>query len=278
MARRNRALILLAFALASGVLAALLALRYLRQQSAPLVVAEPARSSIVVAARALPVGSVIAEQDVKTLSWQGGALPAGYMGSVAQVVGRGLLAPIEPNEPIMAGKLAAEGMGGGLNIMIDEGMRAISVAVDQVVGVAGFVLPTSRVDVLLTLPNPQQTNEPTTRIIMQNVRTLAAGQTIQQDKEGKPLPVPVVTFLVTPEQAETLALASQQGRLQLTLRNTLDTSATRTSGTRVSALMGQAVRAPGPRRAPSRPRTGAETPAQTTVEVYRGGVRSLERF
>jgi pilus assembly protein CpaB len=277
MARRNRALILLAFALASGVLAALLALRYLRQQSAPLVVAEPARSSIVVAARALPVGAVIAEQDVKTLSWQGGALPAGYMGSIAQVVGRGLLAPIEPNEPIMAGKLAAEGMGGGLNVMIDEGMRAISVAVDQVVGVAGFVLPTSRVDVLLTLPNPQQTNEPTTRIIMQNVRTLAAGQTIQQDKEGKPLPVPVVTFLVTPEQAETLALASQQGRIQLTLRNTLDTSATRTSGTRVSALMGQAVRAPGPRRA-ARPRTGPETPAQTTVEVYRGGVRSLERF
>jgi pilus assembly protein CpaB len=277
MARRNRALILLVFALASGVLAALLALRYLRQQSAPLAAAEPARSSIVVAARALPVGSVIAEQDVKTLSWQGGALPAGYIATVAQVVGRGLLAPIEPNEPIMAGKLAAEGMGGGLNIMIDEGMRAISIAVDQVVGVAGFVLPTSRVDVLLTLPNPQQTNEPTTRIIMQNVRTLAAGQTIQQDKEGKPLPVPVVTFLVTPEQAETLALASQQGRIQLTLRNTLDTSATRTSGTRVSALMGQAVRAPGPRRS-SRPRTAPEASAPTTVEVYRGGVRSLERF
>jgi pilus assembly protein CpaB len=274
MARRNRALILLAFALASGVLAALLALRYLRQQSRPLTAAEPARSSVVVAARALPVGSIIAEQDVKTLSWSGGALPAGYLGSPAQAVGRGLLAPIEPNEPIMAGKLAAEGAGGGLNIMIDEGMRAISIAVDQVVGVAGFVLPTSRVDVLLTLPNGTEQN---TRIIMQNVRTLAAGQTIQQDKEGKPLPVPVVTFLVTPEQAETLALASQQGRIQLTLRNTLDTNMVRTPGTRVSALMGQAARPSGPRRAP-RPRTDVTTPAPTTVEVYRGGVRSLERF
>jgi pilus assembly protein CpaB len=276
MARRNRALVLLAFALASGVLAALLALRYLRQQSQPLAAAEAPRSQVVVAARALPVGSVIGEQDVKTIGWSG-ALPAGYLGAPAQAVGRGLLASIEPNEPIMAGKLAAEGAGGGLNIMIDEGMRAISIAVDQVVGVAGFVLPSSRVDVLLTLPNPQQTNEPTTRIIMQNVRALAAGQTIQQDKEGKPLPVPVVTFLVTPEQAETLALASQQGRIQLTLRNTLDTTATRTSGTRVSALMGQTPRAPAPRRA-ARPRTGVETPAQTTVEVYRGGVRSLERF
>jgi len=273
MARRNRALILLAFALASGVLAALLALRYLRQQATPLVAAEPARSTVVVAARALPVGSIIAEQDVKTIGWSG-AMPAGYLGSPAQAVGRGLLSPIEPNEPIMAGKLAAEGAGGGLNIMIDEGMRAISIAVDQVVGVAGFVLPTSRVDVLLTLP---QGSEATTRIIMQNVRTLAAGQTIQQDKEGKPLPVPVVTFLVTPEQAETLALASQQGRIQLTLRNTLDTTATRTPGTRVSALMGQAPRPAGPRRAP-RPRTTTDTPAPTTVEVYRGGVRSLERF
>ena len=281
MARRNRALILLVFALASGVLAAMLALRYLRQQSAPIVRAEPQRSSVVVAARALPVGAVIAEQDVKTISWSGGALPAGYMGSPAQVIGRGLLSPIEPNEPIMAGKRAAAGAGGGLAIMIDEGMRAISIAVDQIIGVAGFVLPTSRVDVLLTLPNPQQANEPATRIIMQNVRTLAAGQSIQQDKEGKPLAVPVVTFLVTPEQAETLALASQQGRIQLTLRNTLDTLTTRTPGTRVSALMGTPVRAPaGPRRsAPARAaQTGAPAPAQPTVEVYRGGVRSLERF
>lgn len=276
MARRNRALILLAFALASGVLAALLALRYLRQQATPIVAAEPARATLVVAARALPVGAVIQEQDVKTIGWSG-ALPAGYIGQPAQAIGRGLLAPIEPNEPIMAGKLAAEGMGGGLNIMIDEGMRAISIAVDQVVGVAGFVLPTSRVDVLLTLPNPQQANEPSTRIIMQNVRTLAAGQTIQQDKEGKPLPVPVVTFLVTPEQAETLALASQQGRIQLTLRNTLDTTATRTPGTRVSSLMGGTIRGPsGPRRA-GRP-TPVAAPAPTFVEVYRGGVRSVQRF
>ncbi|HEU5050917.1 MAG TPA: RcpC/CpaB family pilus assembly protein, partial [Gemmatimonadales bacterium] len=102
-------------------------------------------------------------------------------------------------------------------------------------------------------------------------------QTIQQDKEGKPLPVGVVTFLVSPEQAETLALASQQGRIQLALRNTMDTTSTRTNGTRVSALLGS-VRGPvAPRRATPR-RTPAATPERTTVEVYRGGVRSLERF
>ena len=275
MARKNRALVLLVFALASGVLAALLALRYLRQQSRPLAVAEAPRSQIVVATRALPVGAVIAEQDVKTMGWPG-AIPAGYITQPSQVIGRGLLSPIEPNEAIMAGKLAAQGAGGGLNIMIEEGMRAITIGVDQVVGVAGFVLPNTRVDVLLTMQLPGNP-EPATRILMQNVRTLAAGQSIQQDKEGKPLPVPVVTFLVTPEQAETLALASQQGRIQLTLRNTLDTLGVRTNGTRVSALMGGVRPAPGPRRAP-RPASAPQTPASTTVEVYRGGVRSLQKF
>lgn len=277
MARRNRPLMLLALALVSGLLAALLALRYLRQQATPIVSAEPARSSVVVAAQALPVGALITEQDVKTIGWAGGALPAGYISDPKQVIGRGLLAPIEPNEPIMQGKLAAEGAGGGLGVLIDEGMRALSIPVDQIVGVAGFVLPSSRVDVLLTLQQAQQGNEPVTRIIMQNVKALAAGQTIQQDKEGKPLPVGVVTFLVSPEQAETLALASQQGRIQLALRNTMDTTSTRTNGTRVSALLGS-VRGPvAPRRATPR-RTPAAAPERTTVEVYRGGVRSLERF
>jgi pilus assembly protein CpaB len=276
MARRNRPLILLALALASGLLAAMLALRYLRQQSTPLVAAEPARSSVVVAAQALPVGALITEQDVKTIAWSGGAVPPGFISDPAQVIGRGLLSSIEPNEPIMQGKLAAEGAGGGLSVLIDEGMRALSIPVDQIVGVAGFVLPSSRVDVLLTLQGAQN-NEPTTRIIMQNVKALAAGQTIQQDKEGKPLAVGVVTFLVSPEQAETLALASQQGRIQLALRNTMDTSATRTAGTRVSALLGT-VRAPvAPRRSPAR-RVPDAAPERATVEVYRGGVRSLERF
>ena len=103
-------------------------------------------------------------------------------------------------------------------------MRAFSMAVDQIVGVAGWVLPQTRVDVLLTMSDIQGTKEPATKVIMQNVRTLAAGQSIQQDKEGKPQAVGVVTFLLTPEQAETLALASGQGRIQLALRNTLDTA------------------------------------------------------
>jgi pilus assembly protein CpaB len=277
MARRNRALILLVFALASGALAAFLALRYMRQQTAPLTKSEAPRQQMVVAARALPVGAVVTAEDIKTISWTGGQLPPGYIGSLDQVVGRGLVTSLEPNEPILAGKLAAEGAGGGLQVLIDEGMRAISIGVDQVVGVSGFVLPNSRVDVLLTMASGGSGSDQTTKIIMQDVKTLAAGTTIQQDKEGKPLAVPVITLLVSPEQAETLALASQQGRIQLALRNALDTATIRTRGTRVSALMAMGDPAPARRRrAP--PRTGPPVPTPTTVEVYRGGQRSLEKF
>jgi pilus assembly protein CpaB len=160
-------------------------------------------------------------------------------------------------------------------------MRALSIAVDQIVGVAGFVTPTTRVDVLLTMSKSPGSSEPATKVIMQNVRTLAAGQSIQQDKEGKPQPVGVVTFLLTPEQAETLALATGQGRIQLALRNMLDTMHIETRGTRESALMGRIGNAPVARAATPRAnavRIAEPEPAATVVEVYRGGQRTLQKF
>jgi pilus assembly protein CpaB len=274
MARRSRALVLLFFALASGAGAAWVALRYLRQQTRPLVQTGP-RQQVVVAARALPVGSIIGTDDIKTISWSDDQVPAGYFSSPTMVLGRGLVAEVEPNEPILSGKLAATGAGVGLQMLIEDGMRAISIGVDQVVGVSGFVLPNSRVDVLLTMNAAD--NEQTTRIIMQDVKTIAAGTTIQQDREGKPLSVPVITLLVTPQQAETLALASQQGRIQLALRNAMDTASVLTRGTRVSALMGTVPARPSPSR-PSPVRSQPALPTATTVEVYRGGVKSLETF
>jgi pilus assembly protein CpaB len=279
MARRTRPLLLLLLALVSGGVAALVALRYLRQQTAPLMAIERPKAKVVVAARPMPVGSIVGEQDVKLVDWSGGVTPAGYFGSIQEVVGRGLIVPVEENEPVLAGKLAAKGAGGGLPVMIDEGMRAFSMAVDQVIGVSGFVGPSTRVDVLLTLSSSPTLREPTTKVIMQNLRILAAGQSIQQDKEGKPLNVPVVTLLVTPEQAETLGLATGQGRIQLALRNTLDTVTVKTTGAPVSSLMGT----PPSRRAPATRRTAAvrasePEPSSTTVEVYRGGQRTLQKF
>jgi pilus assembly protein CpaB len=277
MARRTRPVLLLLLALLSGGIAAAVALRYIQQKSTPLMAKEPAKAQIVVAARALPLGALVGERDVKTLEWTGGSVPAGFYSNPAEVVGRGLLTAVQENEPILVSKLAAQGAGGGLPVIIDDGMRAITIAVDQVVGVAGFVLPSTRVDVLLTLQSNENLKEPATKVLMQNVRTLAAGQSIQQDKEGKPQQVPVVTFLVSPEQAETLALASQQGRIQLTLRNMLDTTQVTTNGTRVSALMGTVPARRTARRAAA-VRTATPEPTPTTVEVYRGGQRTLMKF
>jgi pilus assembly protein CpaB len=285
MARRSRPFVLLALAVLSGGAAAYLAMQYIRQQATPLMAATPKNARVVVAAHALPLGTVLGERDVKTVEWAGGALPPGFIGSSAEAVGRGLIVPVQENEPILDAKLAGKGLGGGLPVIIDKGMRAVSVAVDQVVAVAGFVTPATRVDVLLTLNDVQGTKEPATRVIMQNVKTLAAGQSIQQDKDGKPQSVPVITLLVTPEQAETLALAASQGRIQLALRNMLDTLHIETRGTRVGALMGGPIgRAPvvavAPRRRapPAVQELSAPEPTQTVIEVYRGGVRTLQKF
>ena len=277
--RRTRPWLMLAVALASGGLAALLALRYLQQQT-PLAAAEPAKTRMVVAARPMPVGAVLGPEDVKTLEWAGGALPLGYLAKPEDALGRGLLGTLQENEPILEAKLAAKGAGGGLPVIITEGMRALTMSVNQVSGVAGFVTPNTRVDVLLTLSDQQGTNEPATRIIMQDLMVLAAGQSIQQDKEGKPQSVPVVTFLLTPEQAETLSLASQQGSIQLALRNQLDTARVKTLGTRRGVLMGPIGRPTAPRRrtGPAPRDVAAPAPSATTVEVYKGGVRTLMRF
>ena len=282
MARRTRPFLMLALALASGGTAAYLAMRYIRQQATPLMAAQPRNATVVVAARNLPVGAVLEERDLKTIEWIGSALPPGFIGNPQQALSRGLITAVAENEPILDSKLAAQGIGGGLPIIVEPGMRAFSMAVDQIVGVAGWVLPQTRVDVLLTMSDIQGTKEPATKVIMQNVRTLAAGQSIQQDKEGKPQAVGVVTFLLTPEQAETLALASGQGRIQLALRNTLDTALITTKGTRSSALMGRIGNTPAPvatgARRNAAVRVAAPEPAATIVEVYRGGQRTLQKF
>jgi pilus assembly protein CpaB len=235
---------------------------------------------MVVAARALPVGTIISDQHVKIIEWTGGALPLGYIGSPQDVVGRGLIGDLQENEPLLESKLAPKGAGGGLPIIISEGKRALTMRVNEVSGVAGFVTPSTRVDVLLTMENQNTGGEQATRIIMQDMRVLAAGQSLQPDKEGKPRSVPVVTFLVTPEQAETLALAAQQGSIQLALRNQLDTMEVRTTGARRSALMRGAGSGTPQRRTASRgvPVAPAPEPQSQVVEVYRGGVRTLMRF
>jgi len=275
VAIRSRPWLFLVFALATGGLAAWLAINYLRQQTTPLL-GGPSKVEAVVAAKDLPIGALVTEKDVQTIDWPGDALPPGFIGAKADVIGRGLISPMRSNEPFLESKLAPKGVGGGMTTLIPEGMRALAVRVDAVVGVAGFVIPGTRVDVLLTMAKGTPTNEETTRVLMQDITTVAAGQTIQRDAEGKPMEVPVITVLVTPEQAETLVLASKEGRIQMALRNFMDTTTIVTAGAPVSALMRgpRAVRVSGGTRTVVR-----RPPSQSTVvEGYRGGEKTLSRF
>lgn len=276
--RNLRPWLMLLLALVSGGLAAYLALRYLRQQASPLMAAEPRRGQVALATRDLPVGTVLTEQDVKLVAWPGEAMPEGFIGSPQAAVGRGVITPVRLNEPLLDSKLASKEAGGGLSIAVGEGMRALSVRVDEVVSVAGFVVPGTRVDVLLTI-QPPGASENQTKVILQNVQTLAAGQQIQRDKDGKPQTVTVITLLVTPEQAEKLTLAANQGRIQLALRNTMDTLTTNTPGILASNLLGQVKRTASgsrPNRGPRAP--AAAGPAPTIIEGYNGGVRTLLKF
>ena len=276
----NKRPLLLIVALSSGTLAGLLALRHLGQDAPlPSAVQEIAVQQVVVAARDLPHGAILGQGDVKLVDWNGAVLPAGYMSSAEMAVGRGLITPMFANEPVLAGKIADKGAGGGLPIVIPEGMRAVSVKVDEVIGVAGFVLPGTRVDVLVTLRSPSSQAGSSTRVILQNVRTLAAGQEIQSDTAGKPQQVTVITLLVTPAQAEDLTLAANEGRIQLALRNTLDGAEAKTGGSDARKLLrGESearVASPAPRR---RAQPAAPPTPVATVEIYRGGIRSEETF
>jgi pilus assembly protein CpaB len=285
--KQRRLLIVLLLALVCGVGAAYLSITYLGQSATPLTTTPAgATNQLAVAARDMPLGAVLRAEDVRMIPWSGGALPAGYANAAATVVGRGLITPVAMNEPLLATKLADKEAGGGLSIVIPEGMRAVSVKVDEVIAVAGFVTPGTRVDVLVTMSPGIQQQTNVTRVILQNIQVLAAGQTVQRDLEGKPQTVTVITLLVTPEQAERLTLASNEGRIQLALRNTLDVTETTTSGMQAATLVGDVrAGAPAPRAVSVGASTGVRPRARsapretgTVVETFRGGQRTLSTF
>ncbi|MGK7312245.1 MAG: Flp pilus assembly protein CpaB [Candidatus Longimicrobiales bacterium M2_2A_002] len=263
-------------AAASGLLAGYVALVYVSAEPAPLEASVPSRTALV-ANRDLPAGAIIRREDVKSVSWPGSAVPSGLATQVGDVVGRGLITEVRENEPLLEWKLANRDGGGGLPITIPEGMRAVSVRVDEVVGVAGFVLPGTHVDVLATVVPGTDRRQTTTRIILQNVRTLAADQQHQQDIDGEPKYVTVVTLLLTPEEAEVLTLAATEGRIQLALRNTLDSGEIETPGRRITSLVAPAARAQSSSTRTSTPGTVRTQPGPM-IESYEGGRRTLLRF
>jgi pilus assembly protein CpaB len=273
--RQSRIVVILGLAVIAAAVAGFSTLRFLSTRPVTTVVAPTARkATVVLATRDLPVGHPVTAEDVRTVEWPADLVPEGYHSQTADVVGRGLITGVRTNEPLLASKLAERGSGGGLPIMIPEGMRAMSIAVDQVVGVAGFVIPGTRVDVLLTIQPPGQ-SETVTQIILQNLTVLTAGQVTQRNDAGDPITVNVVTMMVTPEHAERLSLATSQGRIQLALRNMLDIEDATTTGIRVSGLL---TGAPARATTVRRPTGAVQQQAPTAVEMYKGGTRSIQRF
>jgi pilus assembly protein CpaB len=268
--QRKRILIVLGFALLCGIGAGFMIFEYLRAPMESVAAPTDRTRPVVVAARDLAAGTILQPLDIKVVEWPAALAPATYASDEAAVLGRGLVAHVSADEPLLEAKLAQSGQG-GLPVVIPDGMRAVSVKVDEVIGVAGFVLPGTRVDVLATFGDR---DEAVTRVILQNVEALAAGQTTQPDAQGKPQTVPVITLLVSPEEAEDLTLAATQGQIQLALRGTLDQESVRTDGSRVGGLVRGATTEPVRRVAASTvPRSSSQR-----VITYNGAEKTVAEF
>ena len=237
---------------------------------------------VVVAASDLDIGAEIKRDDIRIVDWPANAVPAGAFGDPNEIYGRGLVLPVIQNEPILPMKLASKDAGAGLPPAIPQGMRAVSVRVNEVIGVAGYVLPGTRVDVLVVLNPTDQHQNITSKVILTNVQVLAAGTKIDRETDkNKPIAVTVVTLLVDPEEAERLTLASSEGKIQLALRNPLDRATPVTRGIRPASLLGAPpiVNAVNRGTASPRPAPKAEAvapPEPVTVEIIRGDKRARE--
>jgi pilus assembly protein CpaB len=217
-------------------------------------------SRVVAASKDIPLGAVITNDDLTTITIAGSA-PKGAIMKTDEAVGRGVISEIYQGEMILDSRLAGVGSGGGLAPTIPQGMRACAVRVDEVVGVAGFVIPGMRVDVLASgTPPGQQGGVQTveTQTLLQDIEVLSAGTDIQKDAQGKPQQVQVVNLLVTPEQAEQLSLAAGNLKIQLVLRNPLDTQIAKVPPMAMTNMF-PAEPPPPPKAAPRR--TGPARPA-----------------
>jgi pilus assembly protein CpaB len=235
MNRRNRTLIvlLLAVGLASG--ATYLVYRAITR--IPVRQVEVASMYVAVAAENLPLGTRLTKEHIKVIGWPSSSPVQGSFATPDALVNRGLIQPVHANEPLTENKLAPVEAGAGLPPSIPPGMRALSVRVNEVIGVAGFTTPGTRVDLLVTL---NRGDVSMARAVVSNVQVLTAGTLYDQEqsKDGKAIPSTVVTLLVTPEDAERIVLAQSSGSIMLVLRNPLDVAPTETKGVRLAALMG----------------------------------------
>ena len=235
MSRQTRTLVVLVVSVLTASAASYAVYRAIA--SIPVKAVEAPTSFAVLAAKPMSMGTLVTRASIKLVPWPSQTPLAGGFSDIEAVVDRGLIASVVENEPLSENKLAPKQAGAGLPPSIPPGMRAMSVKVDEVVGVAGFAVPGTHVDVMVILP---QKDDSVARVVATNVGVLTAGTRSDQEngKEGKSTPLTVITLLVSPDDAERIALAQVEGRLMLSLRNPMDTVATETPGVRTGGLLG----------------------------------------
>jgi pilus assembly protein CpaB len=238
---------------------------------------------IVVAANDIPVGAKVGESDIKMVRFPAADLPANVFHLKTSVVGRGAILPISKGEFFLSNKLAGENAGSGMQSLIPPGMRAVSVRVNEVIGVAGFVVPGTRVDVLLT-GNPSGAPEQQTTTVLENVAVIATGQKLERNTAGEPQVTPVITLLVSPDDAQKLTLATTQGKIQLALRNPLDTQQREIASVSTGSLYRGmpvptvvAARAKTTRHAVAKPPT-TTLPSAYSIQVIKGTKTTETKF
>jgi pilus assembly protein CpaB len=286
MNRSTRTVVVLVIAIALASVSTYLVYQAILNRPARVV--EVAQAYAVVAARPLTLGTMVTAADVKQVPWPAANPVPGGFTSLEQVVDRGIISPVAENEPLTANNLATKEAGAGLPPTIPTGMRALSVRVNEVIGVAGFVVPGTRVDVMCILRDAAGT---VARTVVSNVQVLTAGTKYDQDtaRQGEPIKgTTVVTLMLSPGDAERVGLAATEGQILLTLRNPLDTAPTESTGTRTSNLTSGTAVAAAASNAPStpRPRRAAVVepppppppppPADKKVEVIKAGAKTQE--
>jgi len=289
MNRQTRTFIVVAIAVVAATVASYGTYKALSQ--VPQRPVEMPTKKAVVAAKQMPLGSLITRDAVKVVDWPAQTPLQGGFSTLDEVVDRGLITSVVENEPISENKLAPKEAGAGLSPTIKPGMRAISVRVNDVIGVAGFVVPGSRVDVVSILSNKTaSSSEPLSRVVISNVLVLSAGTRYDQEEartDGKAIRSAVVTLMVDPLDADRVALAQSQGELMLTLRHPLDLEPSDPRSIRLASLVTGSVEtdqpkpaAPaGPRRALAPPPPPPPAPPVVrayTVETIRAAKRSEE--
>jgi pilus assembly protein CpaB len=252
--------------------------------------------SVVVAAVDLPEGHILKPEDTKVTTVPRAAMPPGAFASADSVVGRVTRIPVFTGEALVPGRLAPVGSGAGLEVKIAPGKRAMAVKIDEVAGLSGLIQPNSRVDVLVTVRDEVANSQQRAKLFMSNMRVLSVGTQLERGPDGRPLNATTAALEVTPTEAEQLAIASNQGRIQLVLRGYGDSDTLETKGASINDMMKRLDLEPPPKAAPApRPRivyvptpapaapvappvVAPKKPDTAVVQVYRGAAVTEQKM